>query len=1010
MATGARGHGRPRRRALTVLLACGVGVAGGVVALVHAAGQPPTVAPAEDQRPARSPADALAAFVLEPGYRIDLVAAEPLVQDPVALAFDARGGLFVVENRGYPDPLEGQPAEAPQGVIARLTDSDGDGRFDRRTEFATGLTYPNGVAVWGRGVFVTVAPDLLYLEDTDDDGVADVRKVALTGFNADRTAQIRFSHPTLGPDGWLYLTSGLNGGRVVDPARPDAPPVAFASSDSRYDPRSGAFELVGGQGQYGLTFDDAGHRFICANRHPAWHVVLEPWQLQRNPALAHSQTVQEVSTVGAEAVVWPLTRDLTTASFHPTLMGTPHAGTFTSASGVHVHRGDALVSGHAGSLFIAESAQNLVQRQTLEASGPTFRSRPARQGAEFLASRDSWFRPVFLANGPDGALYVADMYRKDIDHPAYVPEESRRLFDFTAGRGLGRIYRVAASDAPPARLGVDLSRAPASELVGWLSHRNGWWRDTAQRLLVERGEGSVPLLRAASSAGSPLARLPAFWTLDVLGAADESDIARALADQAGAVREAAARVAERRLTEGSGAGVGLVGRPLTMTSDPDPRVRLHVALALGASRDPRVVASLAALARRDGAERWMRTAILTGLHGRAWAFLDAFEARQGRLATTAAVMQDVARLLAATETPQRLVELIARVADPAREIQWQPAALAGIAEGARARGLADGPRSALMTLVGGDTPAARLAHQRLEQQFARARATTELADAPLAQRLAAIDLLAHADWPRNGPALLALLGPREASPLQLAAVRALARMRDDRAASGLLAAERWAAATPRVREVVLTELLADARGLAAVLDALEAGRLSAAAIGPARARRLSEHRDDTVRTRARRLFGALDAQAGRKAFERLRGPVASTPGDPSRGVRQFAEQCAVCHTFAGQGGRVGPDLSGIRNQPVEALLLHVLVPDYEITPGYETYAAQTRDGRALHGRLESETATSITLRDATGAPHVVLRSALTSLTASPASLMPSTFHEVLSTQDLADLIAYLKQR
>ncbi len=160
------------------------------------------------ERPALSPAEALASFVLEPGYRIDLIAAEPLVQSPVAIAFDERGRMYVVESRGYPDPLEGEPAAAAQGVVALLTDTDGDGRYDVRTDFATSLTYPNGVMPWDGGVFVTMAPDLLYLKDTNGDGVADEHRVVLTGFNANRTAQIRFSHPTLGPDGWIYLTSG----------------------------------------------------------------------------------------------------------------------------------------------------------------------------------------------------------------------------------------------------------------------------------------------------------------------------------------------------------------------------------------------------------------------------------------------------------------------------------------------------------------------------------------------------------------------------------------------------------------------------------------------------------------------------------------------------------------------------------------------------------------------------------------------------------------------------------
>lgn len=167
-----------------------------------------TLLAAPQDRLPLSPGEALGSLVVEPGYRVDLVAAEPLVQSPVAIAFDERGRMYVAENRGYPDPLEGELPAQPQGVVALLADTDGDGRYDTRTDFATRLTYPNGVMPWEGGVFVTAAPDLLYLKDTDGDGIADERRIVLTGFNASKTAQIRFSHPTLGPDGWIYLTSG----------------------------------------------------------------------------------------------------------------------------------------------------------------------------------------------------------------------------------------------------------------------------------------------------------------------------------------------------------------------------------------------------------------------------------------------------------------------------------------------------------------------------------------------------------------------------------------------------------------------------------------------------------------------------------------------------------------------------------------------------------------------------------------------------------------------------------
>ena len=176
-----------------------------------------------------TPEESLAALQLEPGLRIDLVAAEPLIADPVAFAFDEKQRLYVVENRGYPDPLNGKPF-THEGRVALLEDTDGDGRYDRRREFATGLTYPNGIVVWRGGVFVTCAPDILYLKDNDGDGIADERRVVLTGFMATKTAQIRVSAPTLGWDGKIYLACGSNGGIVTSPEHPERAAVDFAAA------------------------------------------------------------------------------------------------------------------------------------------------------------------------------------------------------------------------------------------------------------------------------------------------------------------------------------------------------------------------------------------------------------------------------------------------------------------------------------------------------------------------------------------------------------------------------------------------------------------------------------------------------------------------------------------------------------------------------------------------------------------------------------------------------------
>ena len=954
------------------------------------------------------PDEALAGFELEPGYRIELAAAEPLTRDPVAIAFDDRGRLYVVEHRGYPDPPEGSAPSAREGLIALLEDTDGDGRFDKRSNFAGDLANPNGIMPWNGGVFVTSAPDLLYFKDTTGDGVSDERRVVLTGFDATRTAQIRFSHPTLGIDNWVYLTGGLNGGRVTAPEHPERPPVTFAAGDARFNPFSLAFELTGGHGQYGLTFDDYGRRFVCSNRHPVMQVVLEPRYLTRNPHLAFSGTAHEVSTVGAQAVVWPLSADSTTASFHPSLMSTPHAGTFTAASGVHIHRGDALPEGHADSIFICESAQNLVQRQVRSPRGVTFTSRPARTGREFLASRDSWFRPVFAANGPDGALYIVDMYRKTIDHPAYVPEQSRALLDFESGQNHGRIYRIVArgwkGDSKP----INLGQTRTGELARTLEHPNAWWRETAQRLLLERGDRSAipPLRNVAEKGRGEVARIHALWTLEGLGGLEAGDLAKAMSDAHAAVRENGVRLAESRV----GASPDMLAHVLRLADDPDDHVRLRVALALGETRDARSIGALASIAHRDGAEPWMRAAILSSVRDRSNEFLVAFAATpSSSRAARAAVMQDLGQLFGAGQTPERCLDLILQIAEPA-DPGWQAAVLSGIAQGLRARGFAREGRSALMTLLSSDLPNARAARDRVKTILSQA-ATVALKEdegTPADLRVAAIVLMGHTDYASAGRDLVSLLDPRHPSEVQVAAVRALSQLPEREAAANLVAASRWPTFTPQVQATVLSVLATEERHLLILLDALEKRTIAAGALGSARWNQLKSHKSAAVQARARALFASVDAGDRMKVYERLRATVLARTRSAGNGRQIFASFCAGCHTFAATGGRMGPDLSGVRNQPAEAILLHTVVPDFEITPGYQGYLVQTRDGRTLSGRLESEAPNSLTLRAASSQQHVILRSEVVSMSASASSLMPNELERLISEQDLADLIGYLK--
>ena len=981
-----------------------------------------------------TPQQALASLQVEAGLRVELAAAEPLTASPCAVAWDERGRMFVAENRGYPvGPGTNQP---PAGVIAMLEDTDGDGTYDKRTEFATGLTFPNGLLCWRGGLIVTCAPDIFYLKDTDGDGKADVRRVLLTSFGTTSTTQLRVSHPTLGLDGYVHVTSGLVASKVTCPEHPERGTIDLPRGDARFHPDTLEIEPWPGVGQFGLAFDDFGRKFVCANRNPLQHVVLHPRYLKRNPHLAFSDTVQDVAPPGDAAKVWPLSADHTTAAFIPSLMSTPHAGTFTSACGISLWRGGALPAGFANSAFICEPAQNLVQRQVLTPDGPTFKSTPATPGREFLASADTWFRPVFSATGPDGALYICDMYRKVIDHPQYLHEFIRGTLDYEAGKTMGRIYRVMPANSKLLTRNPKLGEASTKELVAKLNDANGWVRSTAFRLLLEqKSPEAMPLLRE-------------MWTVknqwissDVHGPSWKHLTNRVPSRDVSALH--LSQHLGVKLTPSD--GFWLAGGIHTVFSNPIPPVELAIAsaevvgrtnpeklsthipgsfsdpitngflrmeliLALGQQQSSAAVRRIAQLARHLPNDRWVRTAAMSSIRSVEVGFLrelitESWDVRSTASTDLSALYSDIGLVLASAQQPESLRDCIKDVLAASQTVnrKEQAAFATGLGNGARAKGLGKDGRSALVTLASANPDTAR----RLGELFAAASKTVATASAPTPERLAAIDLLAHSDAATAGAALQSLIAPQTPNELQAAAVRALSQLPGAKAGEWFVERERWRSYTPPVRDAVLTAMLSQPALQLVLLEAVEKGVVQPWAVPANRRNPLLKHKDAAVAARAAKAFQPQVAADRMKVYEDHKA-VLALPANAKNGKAVFVKTCAACHQFAGEGQRVGPELTGVRLQPAEAILLHILVPDAEIYPGFTAYDVETKDGRSLTGLLTSDTPTSVTLRAAQGVEETILRSNLAKLTSSSTSLMPNELEKTMTRQELADLMAFLK--
>ncbi len=975
------------------------------------------------QSPA-TPAQALEAFEHDQGLSVDLVAAEPLVFQPCAVTWDAEGHLFVCENRGY--PTGPGPSQPPAGTIARLDDTDGDGRMDRRTVFADGLTFPNGLTPWNGGLIATCAPDILFLKDTDGDGKADERIVLLTGFDTNSTTQLRVSHPTLGPDGWIYLTSGLTrSSKITSPRHPERPAVEIGA-DARLNPFTLEIEPVGGRGQFGQTFDDAGNRFHCMNRVHIQQTVISPRHLARNPNYSLNENTQNIPEAmvtdligGANqnfaARLYPISDNLTTAD--------SHMGTFTAACGVHIYRGDALPAEYRGDVFACDPTANLVHRDKLTPVGPTFASRMANEGREFLASPDNWFRPVFLATGPDGALYVCDMYRKTIEHPEYLPVEVCKRTDFTSGRDMGRIWRVTGNEFK-AHNSKRMFPAGIStqKLIQALGHPNAWQRETAQRLLLERPDpklssllekqfkspGETELKRRMNTlqaegwdciaeeteTSDTFRRLHALRLLAILSAnqgkppALDHALRVSLLDANPTIRENA----WRNLTE-QNRSVPAFPKALfpVFAADPNPRARFWFALGFNqGTQDSRAnnwAEVLGQLAVRDGTNRWMRAAILSGLKPREQQALQLARYLAGNKNDPAPVefWADLGRVLGA-ETGA-MPEFFPTDSPPS---PWLIAALDGVTEALRSRGKTVALPAELLSRF--TSEAARLAASAVE---------------PVPTRKAAIGFLVNAESAQASAALLPVLVATEPAELQLAAVRSLLGLPGDIAATELLIPVRWNGLPPNTRGVVVSSLLAQPRHVRSLLTAIETKQIPENVLNRTQREALRKHSDAAIRERAQLLFAAAETGDRMKAYEKARA-VLSLTGNPVNGRKPFTTHCASCHRLDREGHNVGPDLFGIRNQPKESILLHIVHPNYEFVSGFNACMVECKDGRELTGLIIGESPASVTLRQAQGIEETIPRSGINKLTVGQVSLMPEGLETAMSQQEVADLLACLK--
>ena len=967
------------------------------------------------------------------GFRVEVVAAEPHLADPVAMDFDAQGRIFVCEIHGYnlegyweivelnktgvldtkvrrlmdaPEEARKRAAKEQYGTVKLLEDTDGDGRIDKSTVWADRVPPCYGVVAARDGVIAVCPPKILYLADRDGDGKAEVHEQLYS--TGGGPMWDRPSNPRWNLDNWIYY----DGGR-------------------RFKPDGSVQEPTTGSGQFGQAVSDWGDRFYMVQVQPVRYVVPLPYRyLARNPhhsARAGWESLLPYNDMYpiSQPHPWRLKRSQDPAWVKFYGATETSYGYVTSACGNVIYRATQFPAEYHGNYFFCEEAYNLIHRCLLVRDGASYKvQRATEEKVEFLASTEQWFFPVNLMNGPDGALYIVDMYREIIEDYSAIPRflQQQYVEALIAGGDRGRIYRIVADGAPKLRK-FDLTKASTGELVSHLSNSNAWWRQTAQRLLVDRGDKTAvgPLSALGRNGKTPQARLHALYTLDGLGVLEPAVAEHALGDPHFAVRTHALRLAEPWLDKSP----GLTGKVFAMVDDPDAKVRLQLGLTLGQSKDPRAVATLAQLAASYGGERWMADAIISSVPDSAGRFLSTIMQQADEMDQASRLIEPLGSVVGARHDNEEIGSLLKAIDDWKGEkiVPLKVACLKGLIEGLN-RGKAQPLTSsagqvALAHLLG--SPSAELQElasevaglvklqegKEMKKALAMAREVALDEHRAVKDRQAAIGLLRSAPYVELASTIEELLDPRQPLDIQLAAVAALSSADDPGVGSVLLA--NFASHTPKVQSAVIGAIFSRKNRLPGLLEAMEQKRVPPSSLDAIQRVHLTEDPDPEIRRRAEALLAGQGSNGGReKLLARYQAALAG-PRDAKRGKQVFEEQCAKCHKLEGQGYEVGPDLAASNTRTDETLVSDVLDPSTQLTVGYQTYTVVTEDGRIFTGVLSGESATSISLKKEEGVEQTILRKNIDEMAASELSQMPEELEKIVSPQDVVDLIGYLRE-
>ena len=980
--------------------------------------------------------EALAAFELGDDFEIKCVASEPLVEDPVAFEWSADGFLWVAEMRDYPMGVDAHGA--PGGRIKRLKDVDGDGIYDEAEVFLDGIPFPSGLYPWENGLWVSAAPYVFFAADLDGDGKADVRRNLFSGFG-EGNQQHRVNGFNYGLDHWLYGANGDSGG-VIRSLWSDKT-FNLRYKDFRFNPETGEFETIEGQTQFGRTRDDWGNWFGNNNPNWLWHYHL-PDRYSKRSDLAgigtnKAQLAADVHSKKINQIAPSLQR------FNDVGM----RGHVTSACSPAMYRDNVLFDDGQQHVFVSEPVHNLVRHFVLKREGVSFSAeRPEHeQSREFLASRDPWFRPTMSKTGPDGSLYIADMYRLVIEHTEWIPDDVEQYLNTRAGTDRGRIYAVSKKNRSPIEV-PKFSETKAYDFVSYLDHENGWVRDTAQRLLIEaKASDQVPALKELlKDTRNPKAMVHTLWSLRLLGHLEDRALEESFLGGHAEVRRNALLLSETQPEPSRSSSARHFSQhlesSLELLRDKSPAVRFQAMLSTSSSFETWKVKDITAALHTFAPDPMMRQAILVAASEYLRPMID-------HVISCSECQQDGMIQLLLGGGIDKYPEWVAlKVKQLIRSRIDMGFWISGFDKGRM-------PNSSPTNLV--------TFHSRLK-----------MSELDLRDHMDVLSLLSQ--YIKNGgPSTLFDTNPDMKTALQIFAKSVLTGIGDLEGHDRLHAFQylwftqsisEWApwmefifsfesGISNQTRQEILNVMILDMEPMGDMIpwfgkvwnqaDLSERRLLLAMALKRQPTARLflralktgvfegtNQAFDDASLTQEMVLslqrlknpdlrtlaIASIEERRNRLGLSKVKtasiaqrfNQLAKLSRNTSKGQVLFQQNCQLCHRFHGEGAEIGPDLDALNDRSGLALLTAILSPNEAIEQTFVAHELMLNNGEEWTVLIADENSSDLQVTMASGEKRIIDKADIESIKPSTRSLMPEGWGEAMSDQDLADLIGYLQ--